>query len=59
MGEKFTSFKKNHGPPYYKFNPRYKPVEYNDYLNRRQIPVSEVKMFEPKVRVAHHDEHHH
>ena len=57
MGEKFTSFKKTHGPPHYKWNPRYVPLEHNDYLQSRNIPLSEVRMFEPKVRVAH-EEHH-
>ena len=57
MGEKFTSFKKTHGPPYYNWNPRYVPLEHNDYLISRNIPVSEVRMFEPKVRVAHEDHH--
>jgi hypothetical protein len=60
MGEKYTSFKKTHGPPYYEFNPRYVPLEHNDYLQRRGIPAHEVRQFEPKVRIAHHhDEHHH
>lgn len=58
QGEKLTSFKKNHGPPYWQFDARYSPVEKNEFLQRRQIPVSEVKMFEPKVRV-HHEHHHH
>ena len=58
MGEKFSSFKKTHGPPYYHFTPRYVPLEHNDYLKSRNIPLAEVRMFEPKVRVAH-EEHHH
>ena len=31
--EKYTSFKKTNGPPYYKFSPRYMPLEHNEYLN--------------------------
>jgi len=59
MGEKFTSFKKTHGPPHYQWDARYDPIEHNEYLQKKNIPVSEVKMFEPKVRVAHDDHHHH
>ena len=61
MGEKYTSFKKSHGPPYYQVNPRYKPLEHNEFLQKRDIPLSEVRMFEPKPRIAlqdHHDHHH-
>lgn len=57
MGEKFTSFKKTHGPPHYSWNPRYVPLEHNEYLKSREIPLSAVRQFEPKVRVAH-EEHH-
>jgi hypothetical protein len=32
MGEKYSSFKKTHGPPHYQFNKRYVPLEHNDYL---------------------------
>lgn len=56
--EKFGSFKKNCGPPNYQFNPRYNPLEHNDYLQKHGVSLSEVKQFEPKVRIAH-DPHHH
>ncbi len=59
MGEKFTSFKKSHGPPHYQFNKRYDPLDKNEYLQAKGVSLSEVRMFEPKVRVAHdHHEHH-
>jgi hypothetical protein len=58
MGEKFSNFKQSHGPPYYNFNPRYVPLEHNDYLKSRQIPLEEVRMFEPKARIVQ-DHHHH
>ena len=58
MGEKLTNFKKTHGPPYYHFDKRYVPLEHNDYLRAKNIHLDSVKMFEPKVRVAH-DPHHH
>jgi len=55
MGEKFSSFKKTHGPPYYQWNPRYVPLEHNDFLKNKNIPISEVRQFEPHARVeAHH-----
>lgn len=58
MGEKYSSFKKTHGPPYYHWNPRYVPLEHNEYLKNRNVPLSEVQMFQPKLRIAH-DEHKH
>lgn len=58
MGEKFTSFKKTHGPPNYQWDARYDPLEHNEYLKCKNIPLSEVRMFEPKARVSH-DHHHH
>jgi hypothetical protein len=59
QAEKYSGFKKNHGPPYYHFSPRYTPLEHNDYLQRKGVSLSEVKMFEPKVHVDHHDSHGH
>jgi hypothetical protein len=60
MGEKYSSFKKTVGPPNYQFNPRYDPIEHNEYLQKKGIPVEEVKMFKPHPRIAddHHDSHH-
>ena len=49
MGEKFSSFKKTQGPPYYHFEKRYDPLENNEYLLKKNIPLSDVRMFEPKV----------
>ena len=57
-GEKFSSFKKNHGPPHYQYSQRFDPLEKNEYLLRKNIDLSEVRMFEPRVRVAE-DHHHH
>jgi hypothetical protein len=57
--EKYASFKKTYGPPYYQFNPRIAPVEFDSFLQRRGIPASTVNTFEPKVRTisAHPDTH--
>ena len=56
QGESYGSFKKNHGPPYKSFNPRYVPLENNDLLRKKGVSVSEVMPFEPRVRVA--EDHH-
>jgi hypothetical protein len=57
-GEKFSSFKKTNGPPYYQFSPRYDPLDKNEYLISRNIPLSEVRMFEPHARIQEHHDHH-
>ena len=54
QGVKYSSFKKNVGPPHYQFNPRYVPLEHNEYLQNKGVGLDEVKMFEPKVRVEPH-----
>lgn len=59
MGEKYTSFKKTHGPPHYQWDKRWDPLEHNEFLKQKNVPLSEVRMFEPKARVAHdHHDHH-
>ena len=55
--EKYSSFKKTNGPPYYSFNPRYDPLEYNEFLQAKGISLDQVRQFEPKARITH-DEHH-
>ena len=42
MGQKYTSFKKNHGPPHYHYEARFDALEHNEYLAARQIDESEV-----------------
>jgi hypothetical protein len=32
QADTYSSFKKNNGPPYYHFSPRYAPLEHNEYL---------------------------
>jgi hypothetical protein len=56
---RYSSFKKNNGPPYNSFSPKYFPLEENDYVKKKGINLNEVRMFEPKVRVHSHDEHCH
>ena len=54
--EKYTSFKKNVGPPNYQFTPRYMPLDHNDYLKSKGVRKEDVVQFEPKRQVeqAHH-----
>lgn len=47
-GEKYSSFKKNYGPPHYHYNPRYMPLEHNDYLKKKGVALSEIRMHTPK-----------
>lgn len=42
MGEKYTSFSKNQGPPHYRYEASYDDLEHNEYLQERQIPLEEV-----------------
>lgn len=56
---KFSDFKKNHGPPHFRYSARYDPLENNEYLQSKNIDLSEVRMFEPKVLFEdHHHDHH-
>ena len=51
--EKYSSFKKNHGPPHYHYNARYDPAEHNSYLQRKGIPASALRQFPPKEVIPH------
>ena len=42
MGEAYTSFSKNQGPPHYRYEASYDDLEHNEYLQERQIPLEEV-----------------
>jgi hypothetical protein len=56
QGESYSSFKKHMGPPYKHFNPRYPPVEHNDYLLKKGVSVGEINKFEPRALLteSHH-----
>lgn len=41
--EKFASFKKNVGPPYYNFSKQYDPLEKNDYLIQKGVDIDALK----------------
>lgn len=51
--EKYSSFKKNYGPPFYHFNPRVAPIEHEPFLARRGIPAASMRIFEAKDRMTH------
>ena len=42
MGEAYTSFSKNQGPPHYRYEASYDDLEHNEYLQERQIPLEDV-----------------
>ena len=48
FADKYNSFKKNHGPPAWHYNPRYLPLEHNEYLQKNNVDLDRVRMFEPK-----------
>jgi hypothetical protein len=48
--DKYTSFKKNSGPPHWNYNPRYSPLEHNDYLKQKGLSLADVKF--PSAQVA-------
>lgn len=57
--EKYSSFKKSYGPPFYSFNPRVVPVEHDSFLARRGIPATSTKLHEPRTVIEdHHHDHH-
>jgi hypothetical protein len=37
--KKFMSVDKNHGPPHYRYNKEWDPIESNEYLQRRAVDV--------------------
>lgn len=42
-GEKYTAFKKSHGPPHWHYPARYDELEHNEYLQARGIEANEVR----------------
>ena len=55
--EKYSSFKKTHGPPYYQFNQRFGELEHDAFLQRRGVPVASLRQFEPKAQITHGPHH--
>ena len=43
VGEKYTSFKKTHGPPHEHFNKRFDPLEHNEYLQEKGVDVEALR----------------
>lgn len=52
MGEKYTSFSKNQGPPHYHYAARYDALEHNEYLESRQIELEDVVHPNAQKRLA-------
>lgn len=55
-GEKYSSFKKDHGPPHGHFNMSFDPIDNNEYLLRKGVDIEKLKNAHPKreIVVAHH-----
>jgi hypothetical protein len=51
-GEKFTSFKKNHGPPHYHYNKRFDPLECNEYLLEKKVDIDALRNLHTKGHVS-------
>lgn len=47
MGEKYSSFKKTHGPPHEHYNPRFDPLDHNEYLLEKGVNVQALKERNP------------
>ena len=45
--EKFSSFKKTHGPPHYSFSASYDPLEKNEYLLSKDVDIKALKSRNP------------
>jgi hypothetical protein len=61
LAEKYSGFKKSHGPPHWGYNPKFDDLENNEYLNRHNIDVEDTKFKGTKrvIRaIAAHGGHH-
>ena len=47
-GQKYTSFKKTHGPPYYQFSQEFDPLEHNEYLQERKVNIDALRNIHQK-----------
>ena len=43
LGEAYTSFKKNHGPPHSHYPQQFDPLEHNEYLANKGIDVEALR----------------
>lgn len=55
--EKYSSFKKNNGPPFWNYSARYNDLEHNDYLKSHSIPLESVRQFPPVNRLEENEDH--
>jgi hypothetical protein len=56
QGEKYSSFKKDHGPPYGHFSQQFDPIDKNEYLLEKGVDIEQLKNAHPKreIEIAHH-----
>jgi len=52
QGEKFTSFKKNNGPPHWNYNKQFDPLESNEYLLSEGVDIEALRSFHKKGGVS-------
>jgi hypothetical protein len=57
QGEKYTSFKKNQGPPHYSWKARYDPLEHNEILMGANVSPNAVRQFQPRVVIGEEPHH--
>jgi hypothetical protein len=51
LSDKYSSFKKNYGPPHFGYEPKYDAIENNEYLNSHNIDPEDTK-FKGEHRVV-------
>ena len=49
IAEKYSSFAKDHGPPYGRLNPNYYPLEVNEYLINKGVNIEALKAIHAKA----------
>ena len=47
-GQKYSSFKKTHGPPYYQFSQEFDPLDHNEYLLDKKVDVEALRSIHQK-----------
>jgi len=52
IGEKYGSFKKNHGPPHWHYPATYDALEHNQYLASKGVDLSEVRHANAQAKIV-------
>lgn len=51
-GKNYSDFKKNHGPPHWRYNARYDPLESNEYLQSKAVDIEALRNIHKKGDVT-------